>query len=668
MRSAWLSLAAALTTLTTLLPADALADDCDPRGGVSTCVDVDNLWPHAGGGPFFAIGATATTPRSQLAFGFVGSYLSQPLGFGVASADPAGSTIFAVSDRVDATFLFALGVTDRLELTIAAPSTLYQSGAGLSDIVQGGGALPRSAVRDFRFGFALALLARPRTGELRGPALTLRGEVGAPVGSRAAFTGGLAATLAPSIVFDYRIGRVVIAAEALARVRPEAPLATAVIGTQVGGALGVSVDAIRGHWLTVAAEAFALPTIAKQGVDPRDAGATSRLLAPAEWIASISTARLLGGDLVLSLGGGGPIPITPHAATSPRYRLDAAIRYAPTGHDTDGDGVLDRDDKCPDSMEDIDGFQDADGCPDPDNDGDGIPDAKDRCRDAAEDFDGHEDADGCPEQDDDKDGIPDEADKCRNEPEDKDGFEDADGCPDLDNDKDGIPDTLDKCPDAPEDEDGFEDADGCPDLDNDRDGLLDVEDQCPDDLEDKDGFEDADGCPDPDNDQDGVPDAEDRCPLDPETIDGNADADGCPEPNARSLVRWEGDRIFVVAPVRFTPGKGALPPALVKQAKMMAQLAKGRAPLASVIIETYADRASDASLRGATLATDRAAAVKKVFVSAGIPAAVITAVPGDPGQKRASGAPAFDVTVRRKAMKARAAKRKAGEQRSREAR
>ena len=50
-----------------------------------------------------------------------------------------------------------------------------------------------------------------------------------------------------------------------------------------------------------------------------------------------------------------------------------------TGNDRDGDGVPDNVDKCPDVPEDRDGFQDADGCPDPDNDGDGILDVNDKC-------------------------------------------------------------------------------------------------------------------------------------------------------------------------------------------------------------------------------------------------------------------------------------------------
>lgn len=131
-----------------------------------------------------------------------------------------------------------------------------------------------------------------------------------------------------------------------------------------------------------------------------------------------------------------------------------------------------------------------------DSDGDGIKDNIDLCPDAAEDKDGFEDEDGCLDPDNDKDGILDMQDKCPNQAEDKDGFEDWDGCPDLDNDMDGIIDVNDKCPDEAEDMDNFQDEDGCPDFDNDGDGVLDLNDKCPNEPETINNFEDADGCPD----------------------------------------------------------------------------------------------------------------------------------------------------------------------------
>jgi hypothetical protein len=47
--------------------------------------------------------------------------------------------------------------------------------------------------------------------------------------------------------------------------------------------------------------------------------------------------------------------------------------------DTDGDGIPDSKDQCILEPEDVDGYLDDDGCPDPDNDADGIPDDKDQC-------------------------------------------------------------------------------------------------------------------------------------------------------------------------------------------------------------------------------------------------------------------------------------------------
>lgn len=170
------------------------------------------------------------------------------------------------------------------------------------------------------------------------------------------------------------------------------------------------------------------------------------------------------------------------------------------GADSDHDGVRDRVDRCPRQAEDLDGFQDADGCPEWDNDQDGVPDNLDGAPDAPEDYDGFQDADGVPDPDNDQDGILDRNDLCPDQAEDFDGHDDQDGCPDdfRDRDGDGIEDSVDACPDTPEDLDGFEDQDGCPDLDNDLDGIPDDRDQCPDAAEDYDGNADDDGCPDQD--------------------------------------------------------------------------------------------------------------------------------------------------------------------------
>src|SRR6478609_7481606 len=49
--------------------------------------------------------------------------------------------------------------------------------------------------------------------------------------------------------------------------------------------------------------------------------------------------------------------------------------------------------------EDVDGYQDRDGCPDPDNDSDGILDVEDLCPNEKETLNGYADHDGCPDTD-----------------------------------------------------------------------------------------------------------------------------------------------------------------------------------------------------------------------------------------------------------------------------
>lgn len=635
---------------TVLLSSSAHAESCDPVSGLSTCIDADNLWIHPGGGSFFSVAPTLTTPASKSAFGLSVGYLSRPIGLRVSSADPDGTPIFVIDNQVNATFHWEVGITDRFALSLALPVTVFQDGAGIAAVRGSDEALVRSVIRDGRFGVSFAVLPRPRKGEDRGLGLTAHLQFGAPFGAKDWFGGAGTVVATPTVSADYRIGGLLIGTELGARIRDERILANAVIGTQLYGALGVSYDILKDRVLSAGAEAFALYTVSAQNPPTAQASAdgSSPALVPAEWLANVSSAPFLGGDLVFMASGGGFIPMgSESAVTTPRFRFNLGIRYAPTNRDTDADNVLDRDDKCPVKAEDRDGFQDEDGCPEPDNDQDRIPDERDRCRDEAETVDGFEDQDGCPDLDDDKDTVPDESDKCRNTAEDIDNFEDADGCPDPDNDQDGIPDAADRCPNGPEDKDGFKDTDGCPDPDNDLDQVNDNLDRCSRLAEDRDGFKDDDGCPEPDNDEDGVLDGADKCATQAETIDGDADEDGCPEPKAQSLVRWQGDRVIIDKLARFTPGRADISKELAAQLKMTAQLIKGRMPLDLVIVEAYGDRSGDSSDAATQLADKRATAVKDALVAAGIPADRITATTGDLSAKRGAGTPQIEITVTR---------------------
>jgi OOP family OmpA-OmpF porin len=158
------------------------------------------------------------------------------------------------------------------------------------------------------------------------------------------------------------------------------------------------------------------------------------------------------------------------------FQHTAGITFQFGGKDTDGDGIYDKDDACPE----VAGLKQFNGCPD--TDGDGIIDGSDAC--------------------------PTEF-----------GLAALNGCPDKDGD--GIADKDDACPDTA----GLAAFQGCPDTD--RDGIADKDDKCPTVA----GPKSNGGCPILDADKDGVNDKDDDCP----TVAGPASNKGCPEVTAETI-------------------------------------------------------------------------------------------------------------------------------------
>ena len=108
--------------------------------------------------------------------------------------------------------------------------------------------------------------------------------------------------------------------------------------------------------------------------------------------------------------------------------------------DTDGDGVEDGSDNCPNTP--AGAKVDAWGC-ELDSDGDGVKDSKDQCPGTPRGV--AVDANGCP-NDSDGDGVSDDMDECPGTPAGQ--PVDAKGC-ELDDDGDGVINRLDECPGTP---------------------------------------------------------------------------------------------------------------------------------------------------------------------------------------------------------------------------
>jgi OmpA-OmpF porin, OOP family len=357
MRALWPVLCAGVITCI----ARTAAAGCDAPV-VSPCIDSDTFWPHAGPSLFMNVGGTETVAADRIAFGLVATYLSRPIVLHVPSPGSAGSDRPAVDNEVNATFLFAYGVTDRLELDLALPVTIFQDGAGVSPLLGCGGtvscSVPATATRDMRFGATYTFLKRPKKHPWRhdasGFGLAARFETSAPTGDENAFAGERAAIFIPSISLDYRSYRFFAGAEVGVRIRPTTDFAGARIGTQGMVSAGVGLDLLKRHdLLAVTAEARVLPVFTEQadvsqGPNGLQSSANGAFITPAEWMVSARTAPFEGGDLTLQLGVGGWLPTSGFApATAPRFRAALGLSFAPRGTDTDGDGVPDAIDKCP---------------------------------------------------------------------------------------------------------------------------------------------------------------------------------------------------------------------------------------------------------------------------------------------------------------------------------
>jgi OOP family OmpA-OmpF porin len=250
---------------------------------------------------------------------------------------------------------------------------VYWNSQGISSIETG------PTVGDARLGGRWTL--RPGGEESWG--LAAIGSLGLPLGAPETLLSSAEAWGELGVVADYRVGRVLVAANAAALFVPRSEVSPdwawddgLRFGLGVGVAaherLDVSAELSgRSAWNDFLGLGQATPISAMLGLNAH--------LLP--WLDLRAGA---GTGLTSSIG-------------APDLQALAGLAYRPPEvySDQDGDGVWDRDDDCPSAVEDRDGFQDQDGCPDPDNDQDGVPDLSDRCPDELEDPDGWLDSDGC---------------------------------------------------------------------------------------------------------------------------------------------------------------------------------------------------------------------------------------------------------------------------------
>ncbi len=289
--------------------------------------------------------------------------------------------------------------------------------------------------------------------------------------------------------------------------------------------------------------------------------------------------------------------------SSGSHEITLGLRFGGKCKDEDGDGICDKDDKCPKEP----GTKENQGCPEkkkddekcPDKDGDGICDKDDQCPDVP----GTKAMKGCPFQDRDGDGVRDDVDKCPDVP----GAVANEGCPLSDRDKDGILDEIDPCPDVA----GPLSNSGCPpENDRDKDGTPDIQDACPDVA----GPKENKGCPvGGDRDGDGIPDDKDPCP----NTAGPTGSAGCPTPSAEDKELLQ----IAIQNLYFDTDKWAIRPTSYRNLNNVAQLLKDKKDW-KIKITGHAD------LRGSVehnlmLSKNRANAARNYLVSKGVPPSLL---------------------------------------------
>ncbi|MGM0578953.1 MAG: OmpA family protein [Myxococcota bacterium] len=444
------SLVALLAAVAILAPERAAAN---PR--VNT--QIFRMAPHPG--DLFNVLASDVPESKYWSVSGTLIYGSNPLVFVDRTTDDA-LRHEVIQDQLTLDLTGSVSLGGWVDLGVAVPVFLVNQGdeegfATLAGIDTG--AIQSAGIGDVRVSPKIRLLQRAEESDGFGLALDLLTVL--PTGDSDSFVSD-GFSFQPGVIGDFKLGPVLVAGNLGWRVRSEEELPFVTVDDEFYWRLGTELRVLGEPEVgaLIPNRDVRVAAIGEMYGSTAEFGEPNNL--SFEGIVGAKV-RLLDSGVNLHAGGGTGF-VDGYGNTKVRLFLGAGYS-PPVERDRDGDGILDADDACPTDPEDMDGFEDEDGCPDPDNDGDGILDVDDECPNDPEDADGFEDSDGCPDPDNDGDGIPDDEDECPLQPEDMDGFEDDDGCPDPDNDGDGIPDDEDECPLEPETRNNFEDDDGCPD-------------------------------------------------------------------------------------------------------------------------------------------------------------------------------------------------------------
>nr|QAT78188.1 TraB [Byssovorax cruenta] len=298
----------------------------------------------------------------------------------------------AVAARFELDALAGIGLFDWADVTLAFPIILAQTGDNLRPIGSEG-AVASSVLGDLRLSARVALPYLNRKAEIkRGFGMALTGNIGLPTGNQNAFAGDGAVTGGVGLIADYRWNfGLIIAANGGFWFRPDREFAGVRVGDMGSFGLAAEMNIIQRWGISVIGEVYGHVSLTKFPDSPRQVPAEALL--GVRWQSKHGITLTVGGAFGADCGFGVPAFRAFTELTwqpSKSYEQEEINRLQQRDiDDPDGDGLMDKIDRCPQEP----GLPANFGCPDADKDKDGIVDRDDEC---PEENSGSAGQKGCP--------------------------------------------------------------------------------------------------------------------------------------------------------------------------------------------------------------------------------------------------------------------------------
>ncbi|SEU37582.1 OmpA family protein [Stigmatella erecta] len=373
------------------------------------------------GAPQDIVAVSQSRPLSNLSVSG-GVYLSfsiNPLVLVTRGGDSSKKALSLVGNRFQLDAMANVGLLDWAEVGVDMPLILFQGGDNL-EAIGTEGTVEGYVLGDLRLTSKIALPGLKRRAEDSGWGAALTFNLGLPTGNQDAFASDGAVTYTPGLIVDYRFGMgLLLTANAGFWARPDRIFNGVKIGDMAPFGLGAEMPLLRTAGVTAVGALHGAVALTKLPGQARQIPA--EMLLGLRWYSGLGITVTVGGGLGCGCSLQSPqLSFFTSVIWVPAVMSEyAAIeRFKEPPRDSDGDGIHDDTDSCPDEA----GPESRRGCPLRDSDGDGVTDDLDACPTEV----GTAARSGCPIRDNDGDGVANEDDRCPDVPAGPGG---KNGCP-----------------------------------------------------------------------------------------------------------------------------------------------------------------------------------------------------------------------------------------------